>query len=82
MRILVIVAHPNRASFNHAIAQTCLRALTANGHAVIAHDLYEEAFDPMLPYTEFSKTAALPAEIQRHCDEVSQADGIVIIHPN
>jgi hypothetical protein len=23
MKVLVIVAHPNRASFNHAIAQTC-----------------------------------------------------------
>ena len=50
MKILVIVAHPNRASFNHAIAQTCSRALTDNGHEVIAHDLYEEHFNPMLPY--------------------------------
>ena len=31
MKVLVIVAHPNRASFNHAIAQTCSTALTANG---------------------------------------------------
>ncbi len=46
MKTLVIVAHPNRASFNHAIAQTCSRTLTDNGHEVTAHDLYEEAFDP------------------------------------
>jgi putative NADPH-quinone reductase len=24
----------------------------------------------------------LPPDVQRHCDEVSRADGIVIIHPN
>ena len=82
MRVLVIVAHPNRASFNHAIAQTCARELTDNGHEVVTHDLYEEAFDPILPYAEFPKEAVLPTEIQRYCDEVSQADGIVIIHPN
>ncbi len=36
----------------------------------------------MLPYGEFAKGAALPAVIQQHCDEVSQADGIIIVHPN
>ncbi|HRY49714.1 MAG TPA: NAD(P)H-dependent oxidoreductase [Candidatus Paceibacterota bacterium] len=82
MKVLVIVAHPSRASFNHAIAAACLRVLTANGHEVIAHDLYEEQFNPLLPYGEFSKGAVLPAEIQRHCNEVSQADGIIIVHPN
>ena len=82
MKVMVIVAHPNRASFNHVIAATCFRTLTENGHKVIAHDLYEERFDPLLPYGEFAKGAALPAVIQRHCDEVSQADGIVIVHPN
>ena len=39
MKVLVIVAHPNRTSFNHAIAQTCSKALADNGHEVIAHDL-------------------------------------------
>ncbi len=82
MRVLVIVAHPNRTSFNHAIAQTCARALTDNGHEVIAHDLHQEAFDPILPCAEFLKEAVLPAEIQQHCDEVAQADGIIIVHPN
>ena len=82
MKVLVIVAHPNRASFNHAIAQTCSRTLTDNGHEVMAHDLYQEAFDPILPHGEFPKDAMLPAEIRRQCEEVSQADGIVIIHPD
>ncbi len=82
MNVLVIVAHPNSGSFNHAIARTCSKALISNGHEVIAHDLYEERFDPVLPYGEFTRTAVLATDIQRHCDEVSRADGIIIVHPN
>ena len=82
MKVLVIVAHPNQASFNNAIATTCSKALTANGHEVIAHDLYAEHFNPLLPHDEFAREAALPADVQRHCVEVSQADAIIIVHPN
>ena len=82
MKVLVIVAHPNKTSFNHAIALTCSKTLTDDGHEVIAHDLYEEHFNPILPFGEFSSDAVLPPEVQRYCDEVSLADGIVVVHPN
>ena len=82
MRVIVIVAHPKPSSFNHAIAAACSKALVDNGHEVLAHDLYAEHFDPMLPYAEFQRDAVLPDGVQRHCDEISQADGIIIIHPN
>ncbi len=82
MKILVILAHPDRRSFNHAIAATCAKALADNGHTVIFHDLYEERFDPILPPDEFPKDAALPLDILRHCEELAHADGIVIVHPN
>jgi putative NADPH-quinone reductase len=82
MKVLVILAHPNKASFNHAIAGTCSTALADNGHQAVVHDLYEEHFDPALPQGELLREAVLPAEIKRHCDEVSQADGIIIVHPN
>ena len=82
MKVLVIVAQPNRASFNHAIAQTCSRALTDNGHEVIAHDLYREQFDPILPHDEVPSGAKLPADIQRHCEEAATTEGMIIVHPN
>ena len=82
MRVLLIVAHPDKASFNHAIAGTCLTTLAANGHEVIFHDLHEEGFDPVLPCGEASRDAQLPPEVQRHCEELAHADGIVIVHPN
>jgi NAD(P)H dehydrogenase (quinone) len=82
MKVLVIVAHPDKSSFNHAIALTCSETLIENGHEVISHDLYYEHFNPILPLDEFPSDAFLPPEVQRHCEEIFLADGIVIVHPN
>ena len=82
MQISVIVAHPNPDSFNHAIAQVALAELKRGGHQVAFHDLYAEAFDPILPTGEIPKAASLPFEVERHCQEIARADGIVIVHPN
>ena len=82
MAICVILAHPQQGSFNHAIAETVIQTLELNGYEVIFHDLYTEKFDPLLPGGEIAADAALPPPIQQHCREVSQAQGLVIIHPN
>jgi putative NADPH-quinone reductase len=82
MRISVILAHPDEGSFNHAIAQTVVIASEATGHRVFFHDLYKENFDPLLFCEEISKDAPLPAVIAEHCREISEADGIIIVHPN
>lgn len=82
MKILVILGHPVPGSFNHAIAGEAGAALRALGHAVVVHDLYAEGFDPLMPGAEFAKNAVLPPEIERHCQEVETADGIVVVHPN
>jgi putative NADPH-quinone reductase len=80
--ISVILAHPDGNSFNHAIAHAVVDEFQSNGHAVFFHDLYGEKFAPILAAAEISKDSILPPEIQAHCDEISEADGIVIIHPN
>jgi len=82
MKISVILAHPQEGSFNHAIARAAVDRLTASDHTVVMHDLYKEGFDPLLPGAEIPKGAALPPIIARHCAEIAQADGIIIIHPN
>lgn len=82
MIISVILGHPTRRSFNHAIADTVVAVLKENGHEVRFHDLYAERFDPMLPQEEIPKNARLDPLIKKHCDEISQADGIVVVHPN
>jgi len=82
MNISVILAHPTAGSFNHAIASRAVKALKQNGHSVFFHDLYQERFDPLLTDAEIPREAPLPPEIHRHCAEIAEADGIVIVHPN
>jgi NAD(P)H dehydrogenase (quinone) len=82
MNVSLILAHPDANSFNHAIAQTTAAALAHDGHRVAYHDLYAERFDPLLPTEEIPDNAALPPEIELHCREIADADGIVIVHPN
>lgn len=82
MLISVILAHPNPASFNYAIAQTAVEAIKANGHTIFFHDLYKDQFDPLLNQEEIVKDSTLPAAIRKHCEEIALADGIVIVHPN
>lgn len=82
MKILVILAHPDKGSFNHAVAAACVERLQKNGHDLWVHDLYAENFDPRLPHDEFSRDALLPPAIQQQCDQLAEADGIIIVHPN
>jgi NAD(P)H dehydrogenase (quinone) len=82
MKVLVILGHPNKGSFNHAIANAVVETLLNNGHEVFFHDLYEENFDPLISSQEISKRASLEKVIEKHCNEISNADGIVIVHPN
>lgn len=82
MKISIILAHPDMQSFNFAIADTAFKALQANGHTIAFHDLYRENFPPVIPAEEIARGAALPAIINRHCSEIAEAKGIIIVHPN
>ncbi len=82
MLVSVILAHPCRGSFNHAIAEAAVTALRECGHVVAFHDLYAENFDPLLPCGEISRDAPLPPPIAAHCAEVAAAGGLVVIHPD
>lgn len=82
MRISLILAYPTPGSLNYAIADAAREALLALGHQVDYHDLYGEEFDPMLPTAEIPKHGSADPEIQRYCDEIAVADGIIIVHPN
>jgi putative NADPH-quinone reductase len=82
MKILVILAHPDGSSFNHAIAKAAIQVLDNNRHEVISHDLYREHFDAILPKGETLKKAKVSHDIKEYCRELADADGIIIVHPN
>ena len=82
MKILIILAHPDAKSFNHAIARAIRDDLLDAGHDITWHDLYEEGFDPLLPVEEIPASGKVHPEIVAHCQALSAADGILIVHPN
>lgn len=82
MKILVILAHPNSESFNHAIAQTAINTLSNKNHEIVFHDLYAEKFNPILPLSEFLPGNKLSKNIKKHCEDITSSNGIIIIHPN
>jgi NAD(P)H dehydrogenase (quinone) len=82
MKVLIILGHQRVGSFCHAIALAALEEFQAAGDDVVLHDLYAEGFDPILANAEIPKGAEQPATIARHCRELTEADTIVIVHPN
>ena len=82
MNILVVLAHPDSGSFNHALAYAAADTARRLGHDVTLHDLYAERFDPVLPSAEIPRGAAVPGWLQRHCQDLAAAKGIVVVHPN
>ena len=82
MRVLTILAHPHPGSFNHAIAEAAVAALEASGHEIVFHDLYAEGFDPLLSSEEIPKGAQIDEALARHCRDLGEAEGIIVVHPN
>lgn len=81
MKVSIILGHQHQGSFNHAIADATRRALESNGHTVRFHDLYAENFDPILPHEEIGGPVNDPL-VRQHLEEIAEAEGIVVIHPN
>ncbi|WP_461209601.1 NAD(P)H-dependent oxidoreductase [Desulfocurvus sp. DL9XJH121] len=82
MRMLVILGHPRPGSLNHALAGRGVETLEELGHEVVFHDLCAEGFDPALPGDEAGRGAVLPPDVARHCEELRDAEGVVVVHPN
>lgn len=82
MIVSLILGHPDPKSFNHAIAAAAAQTLADLGCEVRLHDLCAEGFDPVLPAAEAARGAVLPPLVDRHCREIQEADGLVLVHPN
>lgn len=82
MNVLIVLGHPDEKSFNHAIATACKDRLIENGHSVIFHDLYQENFNPVINTDEIPKNGVVEDIIKKHCNDLVNSDGIIIVHPN
>jgi len=83
MNIVIVLANPDSKSFCYAIVSEVLGKLNENKHSVCLHDLYQEKFNPILYKEEIpKKTIITDPMLLKHCNDLAQADGIIIIHPN
>lgn len=83
MKHLIVYAHPNPASFNHAIKETLVRVLKEKGQDVRVRDLYALHFDPVLKADDFQTflEGKVPKDISIEQDLVRWADQLTFIYP-
>jgi NAD(P)H dehydrogenase (quinone) len=85
MRVHVIHAHPVETSYNRALFDTVVDALTAKGHVVDALNLYEEGFDAVLSREERLNYHDVPGNltplVKPYVDRLMAAEAMVFVHP-
>jgi len=82
MKILIVLCHPKLGSFNHAIAARVAADLGSAGHQVRICDLYAEQFDPVYSAEELPRDAVLSEPLKASIEELREAEGLVLVHPN
>ena len=83
MNYLIVCAHPNPKSFNHAELEALRQALKAAGHQIRVRDLYALNFNPVLAPADFEAMAkgALPADVLEEQGHIKWADALVFVYP-
>ena len=82
-KVLVVYAHPNPKSFNHAILEKTEQTLNRAGCEVRVKDLYSIGFDPILDGEDFGQimNGKTPEDIKNEQADISWADRMVFIYP-
>ena len=83
MKVLVVYAHPNPASFCHAVLEAVTETLKLKNHTVEIRDLYAMHFDPVLKPTDFEgiATGNYPEDIKTEQNHIAWAEMVIVIHP-
>ena len=83
MKVLIVYAHPNPQSFNHAILESFISGLQEGGHTHETSDLYADSFDACFKGPDFAQFTGgqMPADVLGEQQKVSQADALVFIYP-
>ncbi len=83
MKVLIVYAHPNPESFNHAILEAFTKGLNKGGHTFEIDDLYATKFDPCFKPEDFAQFARkqMPQDVLEQQAKVAQADALAFIYP-
>lgn len=83
MNVLIVYAHPNPASFNHAMLESLMSGLDHAGHEVCVKDLYAENFDPVLKADDLEvlQSGQIPDRIEVEQKTLCWADSLMFLYP-
>jgi len=80
MKIYLLLAHPDRDSFNGQIADAYFKAATEKGHAVRYQQLGEMVFDPIL-WKGYKVNQKLEPDLVKAQQNIRWCDKWVIVYP-
>jgi NAD(P)H dehydrogenase (quinone) len=81
IKAMVVVAHPDPTSLNHALAQAVVGGLTEAGQDPTLFDLHAEGFDPVLTRAEARGAASDDRHVRLHIDALKRASFLAVVHP-
>ena len=83
MKHLIVYAHPNPESFNHAILQVVTDKIKSLGGIVEVRDLYKINFNPSYSIADYRSmdSDSLPPDVKCEQEYISKADKITFIAP-
>ena len=83
MKYLIVYAHPNPKSFNHAILETISQELQKKKREFTVRDLYRIGFNPVLSTKDLLaiQNGAVPKDIKKEQNYISKADTLIFIFP-
>jgi NAD(P)H dehydrogenase (quinone) len=85
MHALVVTAHPNTASFTHAVARRVIAGIEAHpGHTAEMADLAGEGFDPRFTVADiefFNRRGAAEPSVLAEQRRIDRADLLVLVYP-
>jgi NAD(P)H dehydrogenase (quinone) len=83
--VLLVFAHPSEQSFNRAVYEAAVAALTDAGHEVEHVDLYAAGFTPAMSPAERRAYATdepvLDPQVARHIDLIRWCEALVFVYP-
>jgi len=84
MQWYVLLAHPNQASYNHAVCRSFVKGLSESGSVAQVNDLYATGFNPVMAgndFNQFMDGGELPEDVKAEQAKVDKAEGLALIYP-
>ena len=83
MNYLLVYAHPNPKSFNHAVKEEIVAQIRQQGGEVQVRDLYQLGWDPVLSANDFAQFSqrTTPPDIEAEQELIRNADRIIFVYP-